>query len=62
MKTRIKLKGWVETTLILINFILFIILGSESAGTKTFIITHLSTLILFMFNCYIISRYGRLLD
>lgn len=61
MKKRLYLKKWLEKTLILINYLIFMFLAMiNDFNFKGFIIL-VVLLIIFSFNGIIISKYGRLL-
>lgn len=59
---KIVLKKWLESVLIIINFIMFVIFASDMNDTNLFIISHVSALIVFMFNSFILYKYGRLIQ
>ena len=57
-----KLKKWVEYTIIFIQMILFVLLGSDCENTKLFIYSKIIILIIFGFNHMILKRYSRLYE
>lgn len=52
------LKKWVVNTLIIINLIALLILGSESKNN--FIMIHMIPLLIFIINCLILKKYSKL--
>ena len=59
---KIYLKNWVEVVIIIIQFILFMILGSECDDLKIFITSKIIALCLFLINHYILYKYSRLVS
>lgn len=56
------LKQWVEYSIIFIQFILIMILSTESDNFNVFIISKVIALILFYINHLILVKYTRLCD
>ena len=59
---KIRLKGWVETTLEAVMFICFFLLGSDCDSLSAFIFTKLIFLGVIILNGCVLSKYGRLSD
>ena len=57
MKKKLKLKKWVEYTLLVINFLMLMIMGSDYGNLAFFTISHLIALLVFMLNSYVLSKY-----
>lgn len=56
------LKRWVEYLIITIQFLLFMLLGSETEDLKLFIISKIIFLILFLIDHLILVKYSRLYE
>lgn len=59
---KIYLKRWVEVVIVSIQFILFMILGSECDDLKIFIVSKIIALIIFVINSAILFKYSRLVE
>jgi hypothetical protein len=54
-----KLKKWVINTLVGINFISLLIMGSDSKDLSVFIIVHIIALVVFLLSGYILIKNER---
>ena len=59
---KIYLKRWVEVTIIFIQAILFMIVGSECDDLKIFIVSKIIALVIFFVNHLILVKYTKLYD
>lgn len=57
-----KLKRWVEYTIVFIQMILIVLLGSEVENTKIFIYSKIIMLIILLINHVILKKYSRLYE
>lgn len=60
MEKKRKLNKRSERGLILANIICFIAFGFDSSNTLVFLLTHIITLAIFMFNSYLLFNYSKL--
>ena len=56
-----RFKKWVEYTLLVINFLAFIMLGSDSDNMSTFIIIHITAFAIFAINTMLLFKYSDIL-
>lgn len=61
-KNKKVLRTWVDCMLVIVNCIMFLIMGSEVADTKIFVVSHLLAGSVFVFNSYILIKYSRLIQ
>ena len=61
-KRKLYLKKWVEVAIIFIQAILFMTLAGECDDLKIFIVSKIIALVIFLINCYILSKYSRLVE
>lgn len=54
---RIYLKSWVVYFLMGINFISLLFMAGECEDLKTFVISHLIAMIIFVLNSYVLVKY-----
>lgn len=54
---KLRLKKWVEYTLVSINTIMFFVMASDCESTMTFITSHVIALSVFSFNAYVLAKY-----
>lgn len=56
-----RFKKWVEYTLLTINFLAFIMLGSDCYDMGAFIAIHLIAIIIFLINTMLLFKYSDIL-
>ena len=61
-KRKLYLKKWVEVAIIFIQAILFMTLAGECDDLKIFIVSKIIALVIFLINCYVLSKYSRLVE
>ena len=59
---KIRLKKWVEYSLISINTFMFIIMASDCENLIVFVTSHLIALLVFCFNTYLLGKYTDLMS
>lgn len=61
MKKR-KFKKWVEVSLIVINILMLLVIGSEVENTILFVITHLGAAVVFTINSCLLMKFTDLFE
>lgn len=54
---KLRFRKWVEYSLVIINVLMFFVMGAEVEDTKLFMIIHAGALFIFLINCYLLYKY-----